>query len=111
MMLIHLVNLYVYGLFNDVSVVGHSLLWISWQQDFYRAEAVDPKPNPQLGGPGLRICDPRRQGDPAIPQALGTILVAFYNTHELRWDYSYPPVTTRRNGSVYIGSYGRLISE
>jgi hypothetical protein len=24
------------------------------------------------------------------------ILVAFYDTHELRWDYSYPPVTTRR---------------
>jgi hypothetical protein len=28
-------------------------------------------------------------------------LVAFYDTHEVRWDYSYPPVTTRRT------AYGR----
>jgi hypothetical protein len=33
---------------------------------------VTPEPNPQPGGPGLRIYDLRRQGDPAIPQALGT---------------------------------------
>jgi hypothetical protein len=28
------------------------------------------------------------------------ILVAFYDTHELRWDYSYSPVTTRRISST-----------
>jgi hypothetical protein len=34
---------------------------------------VSPAPNPQPGGPGLRIYDPRRQGGPAIyPQTLGT---------------------------------------
>jgi hypothetical protein len=27
--------------------------------------------NPQPGGPGLRICNPRRQGDPAIPPDTG----------------------------------------
>jgi hypothetical protein len=28
---------------------------------------VSPAPNPQPGGPGLRIYDPRKQGGPAIP--------------------------------------------
>jgi hypothetical protein len=58
-------------------------------------------PNPQPGGPSLRIFDPRRQGAPAIPHALGTHLVAFYDTHELRWAYSYPPVTTRRPLKIF----------
>jgi hypothetical protein len=39
---------------------------------FLRGWIVSPAPNPQPGGPGLRIYDPRRQGGPAIPQALGT---------------------------------------
>jgi hypothetical protein len=30
--------------------------------------AVNPTLNPQPWGPGPRICDPRRQGDPAMPQ-------------------------------------------
>jgi hypothetical protein len=30
------------------------------------------------------------------------ILVAFYDTHEVRWDYSYPPVTTRRLVGYYL---------
>jgi hypothetical protein len=64
----------------------------------FHGGAVNPTPDPQPGGPGLRIYDHRRQGDPAIPP--GThwvpILVAFYDTHELRWDCSYTPVTTRR---------------
>jgi hypothetical protein len=29
------------------------------------------------------------------------ILVAFYDTYELRWDYSYPPVTTQRRPLLY----------
>jgi hypothetical protein len=33
---------------------------------------VSPGPNPQPGGPGLRMYDPWRHSDPAIPQALGT---------------------------------------
>jgi hypothetical protein len=32
---------------------------------------VSPAPNPQPGGPGLRIYDPRRQGGPAIPPGTG----------------------------------------
>jgi hypothetical protein len=31
------------------------------------------------------------------PQALGTLLVASYDTHELRCDYSYFPATTREH--------------
>jgi hypothetical protein len=39
---------------------------------FLRVWIVGPAPNPQPGGPGLSIYDPRRQGGQAIPQALGT---------------------------------------
>jgi hypothetical protein len=39
---------------------------------FLQGWSVSPVPNPQPGGPGLRIYEPRRQGGPAIPQALGT---------------------------------------
>jgi hypothetical protein len=38
---------------------------------FLKGGAVNPMPTPQPGGPGLRICDPRRQGDPAIPPGTG----------------------------------------
>jgi hypothetical protein len=34
---------------------------------FLQGCIVSPGPNPQPGGPGLRIYDPRRQGGPAIP--------------------------------------------
>jgi hypothetical protein len=36
-----------------------------------RGWIVSPEPNPQPGGPGLRIYDPRRQGGPAIPPDTG----------------------------------------
>jgi hypothetical protein len=42
---------------------GPGLLTIT----FLRGWIVSPAPNPQPGGPGLRIHDPRRQGVPAIP--------------------------------------------
>jgi hypothetical protein len=32
---------------------------------------VSPAPNPQPGGPGLRIYDLRRQGGPAVPPGTG----------------------------------------
>jgi hypothetical protein len=35
------------------------------------------------------------------------ILVTFYDTHELRWDYSSPPVTTRRTGTHSDPKFGR----
>jgi hypothetical protein len=38
---------------------------------FLRDWIVSPVPNPQAGGRGVRIYDPRRQGDPAIPPGTG----------------------------------------
>jgi hypothetical protein len=38
---------------------------------FLRGWSVSPAPNPQPGGPGLGIYDPRRQGGPAIPPGTG----------------------------------------
>jgi hypothetical protein len=38
---------------------------------FLQGGSVDPKSHPQPGGPGLHICDPKRQGDPAIPPGIG----------------------------------------
>jgi hypothetical protein len=38
---------------------------------FLEGWIVSPAPNPQPGGPGLRIYDPWRQGDPAIPLGTG----------------------------------------
>jgi hypothetical protein len=74
---------------------------------FLQGRAVNPTPNSQPGGPGIRICDPRRQDDPAIPPGTEYPLFAFYYTHELRWDYSYPPVTTRRCSFRCNGTFSR----
>jgi hypothetical protein len=53
--------------------MDHSLSTLDFlTTGFLRGGAVYPTPNPQPGGPGLRIREPRRQGDPAIPQALST---------------------------------------
>jgi hypothetical protein len=38
---------------------------------FLQGWIVSPAPNPQPGGPGLRIYDPRRQGGPDIPPGTG----------------------------------------
>jgi hypothetical protein len=38
---------------------------------FLQGWIVSPAPNPQPGGPGLRIYDPQRQGGPAIPPGTG----------------------------------------
>jgi hypothetical protein len=63
---------------------------------FLQGWIVSPAPNPQPGGPGLRIYDPWRQGDPAIPQDWVPILVAFYDMHGLQCDYSLIPATTQK---------------
>jgi hypothetical protein len=56
--------------------------------NFLRGWIVSPAPNPQPGGPGLRIYDPQRQDGPAISPGTGyTFLVAFYDMHGLQWDY------------------------
>jgi hypothetical protein len=51
---------------------------------FLQGWIVSPAPNPQPGGPGLRIYDPRRRDGPAIPWGHWVpILVAFYDMHVL----------------------------
>jgi hypothetical protein len=63
---------------------------------FLQGWIVSPAPNPQPGGPGLRIYDPRREGGPAIPPRHWVpILVAFYDMHGLQWECSLIPATTR----------------
>jgi hypothetical protein len=54
---------------------------------FSQGRVVSPTPNPLPGGPGLYLYPPEAGWLP--------ILVASYDTHGLRWDYSYSPVTTR----------------
>jgi hypothetical protein len=49
-------------------------IWVFVTITFLRGWNVSPAPNPQPGGQGLRIYDPRRQGVLAIPQAFGTNL-------------------------------------
>jgi hypothetical protein len=41
-------------------------LWGFVTITFLQGWIVSPAPNTQPGGPGLRIYDPRRQGDPAL---------------------------------------------
>jgi hypothetical protein len=63
---------------------------------FLQSWIVSPAPNPQPGGPGLHIYDPRRQGGPAIlPGTRYPFLVAFYDMNALQWGYSLIPATTR----------------
>jgi hypothetical protein len=52
-----------------------------------QGRVVSPTPNPYPGGPGLYLYPPEAGWLP--------ILVASYDTHGLRRDYSYSPVTTR----------------
>jgi hypothetical protein len=68
----------------------------SQQFSFLQGRVVSPTPDPHPGLPGLCIYIPQRQGGPVIPPGTGyPFLVASYDTHGLRWDYSYFPVTTR----------------
>jgi hypothetical protein len=72
-------------------------LWCFVTITFLRDWIVSPAPNPQPGGPGLCIYDPRRQGGPRhwVP-----ILVTFYDMHGLQWDYSLIPATKREGYNV-----------
>jgi hypothetical protein len=38
---------------------------------FLQGGAVNPTPNPQPGGPGVRICDPPEKDDPDVPPGTG----------------------------------------
>jgi hypothetical protein len=65
----------------------------SQQFSFSQGRNVSPTSNPHPRGSGLCIYIPQRQGGYSV-------LVASYDTHGLRWDYSYSPVTTR--GTLYV---------
>jgi hypothetical protein len=59
---------------------------------FLRGGVVGPTPNPQPGGPGLRIYVPQRHGGPAIPpHALGFPFSHLLQHTGVRWGYSSPP--------------------
>jgi hypothetical protein len=58
---------------------------------FLQGWIVSPAPNPQPGGPGLRIYDPWRQGGPATSPGTGYPFWSPFTT----WDYSLIPTTTR----------------
>jgi hypothetical protein len=47
-------------------------LWGFTTITFLQGWIVSPAPNPQPGGPGLRLYDSWRQGGPAIPPGTGT---------------------------------------
>jgi hypothetical protein len=67
-------------------------LWVFITITFLRGWIVSSAPNPQPGGPGLRIYDPRRPCYTSrhwVP-----ILVAFNDIHGLQWDYSLIPATS-----------------
>jgi hypothetical protein len=69
---------------------------------FLQGWIVSPAPNPQPGGPGLRIYDPPETGWPSYtPRHRVPILVAFYDMHGLQWDYSLILATTRENYIQY----------
>jgi hypothetical protein len=60
---------------NFVLVVLNRSVWLLLfhisDQFFFRGGVVSSTPNPQPGGPGLRIYVPWRQGGPAIPPGTG----------------------------------------
>jgi hypothetical protein len=55
----------------EPSQVLASPFWGSLTITFLQGWIVSPTPNPQPGGPGLRIYDRQRQGGPAIPPGTG----------------------------------------
>jgi hypothetical protein len=62
---------------------------------FYRVGLLVQRPTPNLEDQASGFMTPRDRVTQLYPQALGTILVAFYDMHGLQWDYSLIPATTR----------------
>jgi hypothetical protein len=75
--------------------------WISWRLLnnflFYRVGLLSPRPTPILDDHASVLYPPEAGWPSYIPGHRVPILVASYDTHGLRWDYSYSPVTTRAN--------------
>jgi hypothetical protein len=69
------------------------LLWISWLQALYWVGCHHrAQPPPWMTRPPY-LWPPETGWPSYTPGHWVPILVVFYDTHELRWDYSYPPVT------------------
>jgi hypothetical protein len=81
-------------IFGIKPFMDHSLPWISWQQDFYGVGLLTPRPTPNLEDQASVFMTPEDRVAQLYPHTLVPILVAFYDTHMLRWDCSYPPVAT-----------------
>jgi hypothetical protein len=70
--------------------------WNFVTKTFLQGWIVSPAPNPQPGGPGLGIYDPRGTGWPSYTlRHWVPILEALYDMRGLQWDYSVIPATTR----------------
>jgi hypothetical protein len=80
---------------------------------FLQGWIVSPAPNPQPGGPGLRIYEAQTGWPSYTPRHSVPTLVAFYDRHRLQWEYSLIPATTLeypRNTSRYL-SVSRLSTQ
>jgi hypothetical protein len=76
--------------------MGHSLPWISLQQDFYELGLSTSLPTPELEDQASIFVTSGDRVTQLYPTYRVPILIALYDTHELRWNSSCPPVTTRR---------------
>jgi hypothetical protein len=74
----------------------HSLPWISWQQNFYRVGLSTPRPTATWRTRPPYLWPPETGWPSYTPRHWVPIWVVSYDTHELRWDCCYTPVTTRR---------------
>jgi hypothetical protein len=68
-------------------------------------EQSNPRPTPNLEDQSSVFVTSGDRVTQVYLQALGTHLVAFNDTHELRWDYPYPPVTTRSAMVIYSNEF------
>jgi hypothetical protein len=67
----------------------------SQQFSFYRVRLLAPRPTPLWRTRPLYLYPPEAGWPSYTPRHRVPILVASYDTHGLRWNYSYSPVTTR----------------
>jgi hypothetical protein len=91
--------------------MGHRLPGIFWQ-DVCGVRLSTPRQTPNLEDQASVFVTPGDTSYAAIPPGHWVpILVAFYHAHELRWDYSYPLVTTQRiqyNQGDHIKEFGTV---
>jgi hypothetical protein len=68
--IIIIIIIIIVWLYSPIRAMAYPL-WCFLTMTFLQGWIVSPAPNPQPGGPGLRIYDPRRQGGPAVPPGTG----------------------------------------